>query len=261
MTLVKPKSTQTKLVLNGKVFDLTTEEMSIISKYFNVDKNGNMECNNAKMQDAEFNGGNVRLYHPDKDSPSVFGIYSDKTSNPEERFLLWANGFSVYNYEKLLISLGVGHYLVDGSVADPYFYLYSVDGLKNIGIGPEHVHLFDGTNDTYVRPHEIVTPTLYQTSQEKNKKNFEKLDNDTALNIVLDTDIYKYNLKNQTDGDKKHIGFVIGNKYKYSEEITSENNDGVDNYSMTSASYGAIQKLYSIIQDLQAEIKVLKGEQ
>lgn len=260
MTLVKPKSTQTKLVLNGKVFNLTTEEMSIISKYFNVDKDGNLECNNAKMQDAEFNGGNIRLYQPNESSLALLGIYSDKTSNPERRLLLWNDGLDIYNYETLLIRLRIGYYL-NGSVAGPSLSLYSKDGSKETRVDTEQIHLFDGTNDTYIRSHEIVTPTLYQTSQEKNKKNFEKLDIDTALKIILDTDIYKYNLKNQTDGDKKHIGFVIGDKYKYSEEITSENNDGVDNYSMTSASYGAIQKLYSIIQDLQAEIKELKGEQ
>lgn len=120
---------------------------------------------------------------------------------------------------------------------------------------------FRGNGYTEVRASGIKTPVLTQTSLEKYKKNFEKLDNETALNIILNTDIYEYNLKSENDDTKKHLGFVIGDKYNYSKAITSTENDGVDNYSMTSASYGAIQRLYSIIQDLQKEIKELKGEQ
>ena len=111
---------------------------------------------------------------------------------------------------------------------------------------------------TNVRNTGIRTPVLTQTSIEKDKKNFETLDN--GLEIIKNTDIYKYNLKSQKDTDKKHIGFVIGDNYNYSEEITSENNDGVDTYSMISVAYKAIQELAKQNEQLQNEIKELKGE-
>jgi len=104
----------------------------------------------------------------------------------------------------------------------------------------------------------VTTPQVIQTSKEEEKKNFEKLQN--GLDIINNTDIYKYNLKTEKDNDKKHIGFVIGKNYKYREEITSANNDGVDTYSMISVAYKAIQEQQEQIEQLQKEIKELKGE-
>lgn len=104
----------------------------------------------------------------------------------------------------------------------------------------------------------IQTPTLTQTSIEKEKKNFEKLNN--ALDIIKNTDIYKYNLDFEEDNDKKHIGLVIGNKYKYSKEITSKENDGVDIYSMVSVCFKAIKEQQEIIDKLEKRIEVLENE-
>ena len=81
-----------------------------------------------------------------------------------------------------------------------------------------------------------------------------------GLDIIKNTHIYKYNLKTQKDTDKKHIGFVIGKDFKYREEITSQNNDGVDTYSMISVAYKAIQEQQEQIEQLQKAIKELKGE-
>ena len=104
----------------------------------------------------------------------------------------------------------------------------------------------------------ITTPTVTQTSKEESKKNFEKLED--ALNIVKDIDIYKYNLKAEEDGTKKHIGFVIGDNYRYSKEVTSTENDGADIYSLASVCLKAIQEQQELIEQLQKEIQELKGE-
>jgi hypothetical protein len=58
-------------------------------------------------------------------------------------------------------------------------------------------------------------------------------------------------MKNE-DG-KKHIGFVIGDDFKYSKEVTNQNNDGVDVYSFVSLCCQAIK-------ELQEEIKELRGK-
>ena len=96
------------------------------------------------------------------------------------------------------------------------------------------------------------------SSLEELKKNFEKLEN--GLDIVKATEIYKYNFKSQEDTDKKHIGFEIGDNYKYSKDITSSNNEGADTYSMVSVAYKAIQEQQELIEQLQEEIKKLKEE-
>lgn len=104
---------------------------------------------------------------------------------------------------------------------------------------------------TIIRHSGIVTPTLTQTSLSTSKKNFEKLEN--ALDIIKNVDIYKYHLKDQKKSEKKHIGFVIGDEFNYSEEITSQKNDGVDLYSMISVCFKAIQEQQEIIEKLLKE--------
>lgn len=112
--------------------------------------------------------------------------------------------------------------------------------------------------ETMIEPDKITTPQVIQTSKAENKKNFEKLKN--ALDIVKNTDIYKYNFKDEKDTDKKHIGFVIGEKYNYAKELTSKANDGADVYSLASVCLQAIKEQQKMIEDLQKEIKLLKGE-
>lgn len=115
---------------------------------------------------------------------------------------------------------------------------------------------------TKISAERIITPTLTQTSHEKFKKNFEKLEN--ALDIIDAIDIYKYNLGSQKDDDKKHIGFVIGDKYKYSSEITANDNEGneigADIYSFVSVCCKAIQEQQEIINKLEKRIEVLENE-
>ena len=84
------------------------------------------------------------------------------------------------------------------------------------------------------------------------KENFEKLEN--ALNIIKNTDIYKYNYKNE-QRKKKHIGLVIGDKFNYSKELTNEKNDSVDLYSMIGVCFKAIQEQQEEIEKLKEMIK------
>ena len=115
-------------------------------------------------------------------------------------------------------------------------------------------------SSTTIRSYNIETPQVIQTSKESEKKNFEKFKN--ALDVIKNTDIYKYNLKFQNDDEKKHIGFVIGDKYNYSSEITAldenGNETGVDLYSMASVCLQAIKEQQLIIENLQKRIEVLE---
>lgn len=106
----------------------------------------------------------------------------------------------------------------------------------------------------------VYAESFVNTSLESQKKNFEKLTLEEAIDILNNTDIYKYNLKSQDDIKKKHIGFVIGDNFNYSSKITSEDNDGVDNYSMTSVLYPIVKEQQAQIEELKKEIETLKGE-
>lgn len=124
------------------------------------------------------------------------------------------------------------------------------------------IHLYTNNAQTRIYATGITTPKVTQTSKAESKKNFEKFEN--GLEVVKNTDIYKYHLKSQEDTEKKEIGFVIGNEYKYAHDITSvdkEGNEiGVDTYSMISVAYKAIQEQQELIEQLQKEIQELKGE-
>lgn len=105
---------------------------------------------------------------------------------------------------------------------------------------------------------DVYCNSVIQTSLKEKKKNFERLEN--ALDIIKNIDIYKYNMKEDKDTDKKHIGFVIGDKFNYSKEVTSKNNDGVDIYALASVCCKAIQEQQKIIEQLQEKIKRLESD-
>ena len=108
---------------------------------------------------------------------------------------------------------------------------------------------------------QITCVSLVQTSKESKKKNIEKYENN-CLDVIKNSEIYTYNFKTETDEDKKHIGFVIGDEggsYKTPKEVISNNSEGIDTYSMTSILWKAVQEQQEIIEQMQNEIKELKG--
>lgn len=111
-----------------------------------------------------------------------------------------------------------------------------------------------GNGTTTVSANKITTPILEQTSLATQKKNIEKM-KESAIKILKDIDIYKYNLKNEKGTKKKHIGFVIGDDFNYSQEVTGENNEGVDTYSFISLCCKAIQEQQQQIENLENKIK------
>lgn len=241
-----------KLNFNGKEFNLTSDNMTINSDNFNVDKDGNMTCNNANAKNLKIVGGEIVLN--DKEfSQASFRIKSDV----EDRSAFLASWLlSMQASEKTAVEVG-------------QFY--------NAGSETEHsgiINLFGKESGLYLFPKfrdeegvvstislngsngKIVCVSLTQKSLKESKKNFEKYEN--ALKELDNIDIYKYHFKGEKDSDKKHLGFVIGEGFKYSETITSNDNQGVENYSFTSLCFQMIKEQQSEIKELQNELKELK---
>ena len=220
-----------KFLLNGKEINLTSDNVVIESNNFKVDKDGNMTCNNAYLKNVDINGGNIDL-----DSNSTVRkiyIHNEAAGGNVE---IYYDGIDIrergsraqLNYGGLLLEASEG-------TTDDYAY-----------IGPNYARI-NGT---------VYAKEFLNLSLENKKKNFEKLEN--ALDIIKKVDIYKYNFKSERDTDKKHIGFVIGDNYKYSKELTSKENDGADIYSLASCCLQAIKEQQETIENLQNEIKELK---
>lgn len=96
--------------------------------------------------------------------------------------------------------------------------------------------------------------TLSSSDAKKNIKKYEK----SAIEEVLNTDIYSYVYKDEKDDEKRTIGAVIGENYKCSNDIISKDGKHISTYSMISLAYKAMQEFQTIIKDQQSQIDELK---
>ena len=221
-----------KISLQGKTINLTSDIINIASTNFSVDTNGNMTCNNATMSNATITSGNITI--PEGSAGygvEVHGTGSDGTTAYYTRQR--AAAFTCFRNGVLMARLHDG-----SSTAGGVLQLYNASGTMTIQC--------DGTSGN------VRCVSLTQTSLADEKKNFVLLDN--ALQIVKDTDIYKYNFKFEDDKNKKHIGFVIGDGFNYRKELTSSDNDGVDVYSMVSVLWQAVKEQQKEIEELKERI-------
>lgn len=279
--------------LTGTDINLTGDSVTISSNNFNVDEEGKItatagEIGGFDMDETSFNKEVTGIYNYDYfDMLKVMCIVLDRIStNTNTDNILDANkDGDVDSVDYARIRNIINGVSVNEKNVKGYFRINSNDPKKCVVIVDENENIISslglgGLDSTIItcnnficgKPGESVSDfngatingatgaikcaTLTQTSLESSKKNFENLDN--ALDIIECTDIYKYNMNTETDETKKHIGFIIGDKYNYSKEITSENNDGVDIYSMVSVCFKAIQEQQEIIKELRQEINSLK---
>ena len=221
-----------KINLNGKTINLTGDNIKISSTNFNVDKNGNMTCKNANVTGTinsssgkigAFKIGSSSLTSDDGSTGAHMNLDANQITFSKR------SGSSVYNLGKISVfssNTEVNFLRSDGNKSKLY---------------ADTIYAYD-----------------YETlSLAEKKKNFKKFEN--ALDVIKNTDIYKYNLKNEDDNAKKHIGFVIGDDFNYSKEITTENNDGAELYSFVSVCCQAIKEQQEQIEQMKKEIKELKG--
>ena len=135
-------------------------------------------------------------------------------------------------------------------------YGTSIDGKKLRTSKIEVINELDGSIGTEIYQEYVKTYSYQNFSKEELKKNFEAYKD--ALDKIKNTDIYKYNYKVETNGTKKHIGCVIGSKYKCNDDILTSNKDGIDLYSMVSVLWQGVKEQQEIIEELKEEIKQLK---
>ena len=219
---------QTKYRLNGKQINLTSEDIVIESDNFNIDSDGNITLGGSEEYPAfivkDDNGNEVEIV-----PNSVYAQFDDGTWATIEK-----GGFGCGKDDKTN-SYGVAIFADDGK-DEPVIRLYDDKG-----------------NWTFLKAGGITTPSVTQTSLEKIKKNISFYSED-ALETIKNAEIYSYNLKSEKDGDKKHIGFVIGDKYKTPQEVIAKSGEGIDTYAMTSI-------LWKAVQELTKEVEKLKGGQ
>ena len=116
----------------------------------------------------------------------------------------------------------------------------------------------DGTNETVINSSSVTSPTITQTSLKSIKKNLKKFQN--GLSLITNADIYTYNLKSESNTDKKHIGLIIGDKYNTPNEVISKDEQGIDLYAMISVAWQSIKELNKRIEQLEETIKKMESD-
>ena len=261
------------------VINLTGNTVTIDSDNFQLDSEGNVNCNDAVMNDAIIDDatindanindatirnasiidGNIILKSTGETDPRI-----NITDYSNTNYLAMSNNFiSIYENNKTVsisprqISL---YYNSGSSTYDQPLYIRN-DGNNCL------IRLKDYANNTkaeltghniYVEG--IVTATDYHyVSREELKENIEKFTK--GLDILKNIDIYSYNFKSEKKDDKKKkYGVVIGDKYNYAEEITNDDNSGVNLYSFISICCQSIKEQQEEIEQLKKEIKSLKED-
>lgn len=133
-------------------------------------------------------------------------------------------------------------------------------GLIDIVAQEDDAFIYLDANEfqTEVSAKGITTPKLTQTSLKSKKKNIKKL-KINALELVKQADICEYNFKSEEKGAKKHIGLVIGEGYNCPKQVISEDGQGVEQYSLTSLLWKAVQELTVEVENLKKEVHNAKN--
>lgn len=130
----------TRYLLNGKTINLTSDDIAISANNFNVDKNGNMTCKNAKII-----GGNLNLGDAGQNS-SLVKLYDKSNENTYSILTSW--GPSIYF--KGIKSV----------------YPTQIEKLGDSSYGGVAYHFEDTDNNkTVVDPTQIKSPDIYSTGK------------------------------------------------------------------------------------------------
>lgn len=238
-------------VIEIKADNIKLEGYTTINNGFSVDLQGNMLCNNATMNNAKIVGGDIELIDDDSSSTHSLIIYNQNKSistsySGEGIDISNPNGQSYFRSNAINWQSPHGqnfsNFIVNSDALIYTLYEHNLN-FTITNMGNENHLSFSG---------KIICDSLEQTSLQSFKKNFEKYTG--ALEEIKNIDIYKYNLKNEKDGDKKHLGFVIGDDFNYSKVVTSNDNKGVDNYSFTSLCLQAIKEQQEQIELLKEQL-------
>lgn len=222
-----------KISLKGKEINLTSDNIGINSDFFQVTPDGKVTIIDNSA------------------STSAFNFFIRNTENQDNLLMkpTWIMMDNPTGDDRIHLYRGNDYVRISGKSGNYSVAIEPSSSNKNAKIT-----ITDGNSTTTITQSGITTPTLTQTSMASEKKNFEKMQN--ALDLIKGIDIYKYNLKYENDNDKKHIGFVIGNEYKYRQEVTNKDNTGAEIYSLASLGIQGIKELDERLRKVEKILEV-----
>lgn len=231
-----------ELNISDELIKIIGNRLKIDTTNFKLSEDGTCTANKFSSKDAEITGGKIKINSHHLDPKIIIGT----DENNDKNTLISEGRITLDNSTN-----------TNGSIV-----IDNISSYENNDIVPT-IWLTEknsNVNYTAINTRSIDTPVLYQHSLSKMKKNFKKCGN--VLNLILNSDIYEYNLKNEKDTDKKHIGLVIGDGYRCANEVINQNRTGIDQYSMISVAWQSIREIVekydSKIKKLEERIKELE---
>lgn len=99
-------------------------------------------------------------------------------------------------------------------------------------------------------PGTVTAANFSNSSLEELKTNIVPFD--SALDDILNTDVYSYSLKRDIDNGfyNTKYGFIIGAGYRLSDKILSEEKDGIELYSAIALLWKGVQELYELVSGM-----------
>ena len=234
--------------------NITSNRLAIASDNFTLTQNGAITCKSAKVTGGTISGTTISLTGGSKSSPK-FKVSDDSDSTSILPDRIYMSGEDD------------GLYINNSSNSNSRAYIYADSkggGITLGGNASNDITLRGGSSPNITCYGKMYADAYNYNSKESMKKNIEKF-NDNALDIVKNSELYRFNYNREKDTDKKHIGFVIGEDYKTPSEIISQDESGIDSYTMISILWKAFQEYVDKtdiqIEELQKQIKEMKGEQ
>lgn len=228
-------------LLAGNEINLGSKNITITSEKFKVDKNGDVTCANANIT-----GGSINLGENNAGNPTM-SVY-----NQYARSNIYANVIEILNnngYIELTPgSVSVGQDENTQSSMDSDWWICRINDIIQFELTQ---------NNCFIK--KLKYETSSQTSLKSKKKYIKKL-KVNATELIKNSDICLYNLKGEKAKSKKHIGLVIGKGYNCPTEVISEDGQGVEQYSMTSLAWKAIQELIEENNNLKQRIEKLEAK-
>lgn len=205
---------------------ISLEGLVTANENFKILEDGSMETTNGKFS-GTINGGKV-IVNGSFTENNPYVRVDDYNSTDENPIFsnIWSDGISCINY-----SIG----------GNPVIRTENMDGFAELS--GSVVNAFGFNN----------------VSLEKVKKNIKKTEK--GLDLIKKADVYSYNYRGEKNGDKKHIGLVIGEKYNTPEEIMNHQKTGIDLYSMIAVAWQSIKELNNKVEELETKIKEMEEKQ
>lgn len=202
---------------------------------FSVDESGNVTCNNAVMNNATMNNTTMKKVTCEDieiTSGRINMILDDTTAEVQS--------FTLYDKHNNIYLEFSGHgFEIYGNINGAWTRNAVSVGLSTNGTGG------------YVDCEGTMHAWTFEQTSEKEKKKYIKKTNKKAVDLIKNSDICQYQLKGEKATGHRHFGLVIGENYNCPDEVKAESGKGIELYSMISLAWKAIQ-------ELSEENKILK---